>query len=65
MTQKRLSSLIDEIIFTYGIDGTPAVLDKIKNFGYKYATISGVTWSIDNVHVPEGKPALCARRSCS
>jgi DNA-directed RNA polymerase subunit beta' len=58
MTQKRLSSLIEEIIFTYGIDGTPAVLDKIKNFGYKYATISGVTWSIDNVHVPEGKPAL-------
>ena len=50
--------MIDEIIFTYGIDGTPAVLDKIKNFGYKYATISGVTWSIDNVHVPEGKPAL-------
>ncbi len=58
MNQKRLSALIDEVIFHYGIDATPAVLDKIKAFGYKYATISGVTWAIDNVKVPEGKKAV-------
>jgi len=55
MTLKRLSALVDEIIFHYGIDGTPAVLDKIKNFGFAFATRSGVTWGIDNVRVPEGK----------
>lgn len=55
MNQKRLSGLIDELIFTYGIDKTPAILDKIKLFGYRYATRSGVTWGIDNVQVPEDK----------
>ncbi len=60
MTLKRLSDLVDEIIFHYGIDGTPAVLDKIKNFGYTYSTRSGVTWGIDSVRVPEGKGAVIA-----
>ncbi len=61
MTQKRVQLLVDTVIFRYGIEGTPAILDKIKNFGYKYATKSGITWSIDNVSVPKEKPALVAR----
>lgn len=61
MNQKRLSALIDELIFHYGIAATPPVLDKIKAFGYKYATISGVTWAIDNVITPEGKAAIITK----
>src|SRR6202008_4682037 len=55
ITIKRMSLLVDELIMHYGIDATPKVLDKIKDFGYQYATYSGVTWGIDNVRVPEGK----------
>ena len=55
ITIKRMSLLVDELIMHYGIDATPNVLDKIKGFGYQYATYSGVTWGIDNVTVPEGK----------
>ena len=58
ITIKRMSLLVDELIMHYGIDETPKVLDKIKDFGYKYATYSGVTWGIDNVTVPEGKAAV-------
>jgi DNA-directed RNA polymerase subunit beta' len=58
ITIKRMSLLVDELIMHYGIDATPKVLDKIKNFGYQYATYSGVTWGIDNVSVPAGKPAI-------
>ncbi len=58
MSQKRLSSLVDEVIMKYGIEATPKILDAIKDFGYKYATVSGVTWAIDNVTVPEGKGAI-------
>ncbi len=58
ITIKRMSSLVDELIVHYGIDATPKVLDKIKDFGYHYATYSGVTWGIDNVRVPEGKKAI-------
>jgi DNA-directed RNA polymerase subunit beta' len=58
---KRMSLLVDELIMHYGIDATPKVLDKIKDFGFQYATYSGVTWGIDNVRVPEGKGAIVAK----
>ncbi len=60
MTQKRLSSLVDELIVHYGIDATPPILDKIKDFGFKYSTISGITWGLDNVRVPVEKPKIIA-----
>jgi DNA-directed RNA polymerase subunit beta' len=55
ITVKRMSQIVDDLIMHYGVDETPRVLDKIKDFGYKYATYSGVTWGIDNVSVPEEK----------
>jgi len=58
ITQGRMSSLVDELLTRYGIDATPAVLDKIKEFGYKYATVSGTTWGLDNVKVPEEKKGI-------
>jgi DNA-directed RNA polymerase subunit beta' len=58
MTQKRMSSLVDELITSYGVDNTPRVLDKIKEFGFKYSTVSGTTWGLDNVSVPVEKPAI-------
>lgn len=61
ITIKRMSLLIDELIMHYGIDATPPVLDKIKGFGFQYATYSGVTWGIDNVTVPEGKKEIVVK----
>ena len=58
VTQKRLNVIIDEVILTYGLETAPSVIDKIKAFGYKYATVSGTTWSIDSVKVPKEKGAL-------
>jgi DNA-directed RNA polymerase subunit beta' len=60
ITQKRMSALVDEMIMHYGIDATPPILDKIKEFGFKYATISGTTWGLDNVKVPEEKKLIVA-----
>ncbi len=60
MTQKRLSSLVDELIVHYGVDDTPPILDKIKDFGFKYSTFSGTTWGIDNVKVPAEKAKIVA-----
>ena len=61
MNVKRLSSLVDELIMHYGIDATPPILDKIKNFGFKYSTMSGTTWGIDNVTVPPEKKDIIAK----
>ncbi len=60
ITQKRMSALVDELIMHYGVDATPPILDKIKAFGYKYATISGTTWGFDNVSVPKEKKDIVA-----
>jgi len=61
MTQDRLSALLDELIVHSGVDSTPAILDKIKAFGFKYATISGTTWGLDNVSVSADKPKIIAQ----
>jgi DNA-directed RNA polymerase subunit beta' len=58
MTQDRLSALLDELIVHSGVDNTPAILDKIKAFGFKYSTVSGTTWGLDNVKVPEEKKKI-------
>ena len=58
MAQKRLSALVDELIMHYGIDNTPRILDKIKEFGFKYSTYSGTTWGLDNVKVPKEKASI-------
>jgi len=58
MNQKRLSALLDELIVHYGVDNTPPILDKIKNFGFRYATVSGTTWGLDNVKVPVEKASI-------
>ena len=58
MTQSRLSSLLDELIVHSGVDNTPVILDKIKAFGFKYSTVSGTTWGLDNVKVPSEKKKI-------
>ncbi|MEK7569606.1 MAG: DNA-directed RNA polymerase subunit beta' [Patescibacteria group bacterium] len=60
MTQNRLSSLVDELILHYGVDDTPAILDKIKAFGFQYSTLSGITWGFDNISVPKEKDKIVA-----
>jgi DNA-directed RNA polymerase subunit beta' len=58
VTGKKMNAIIDQVILTYGLDTAPSVIDKIKAFGYKYATISGTTWNIDAVKVPKDKEKL-------
>jgi len=60
MSQERLSALLDELIMHYGVDNTPPILDKIKEFGFKYSTVSGTTWGLDNVKTPTQKPKIIA-----
>ena len=55
---KKMNTIIDQVILTYGLETAPTVIDKIKSFGYKYATISGTTWNIDAVKVPKEKKGI-------
>lgn len=60
MNQKKLSALIDQITFRYGLEAIPGVLDRIKEFGYRFATKAGITWAMDNVVVPPEKKEIVA-----
>jgi DNA-directed RNA polymerase subunit beta' len=55
VNRKKMASMVDDMIEKYGIAETPKIMDKIKKFGFNYATHSGVTWGIDDVVVPKGK----------
>jgi len=58
ITNKKMGALVHTLTSHYSLDGIPAILDKIKSFGFKYATHAGITWSISDVHVPEEKQKL-------
>ncbi len=60
ITTKVLQSILTDCIVRYGIDALPNIVNKIKKFGFEYATKSGVSWSLDDVQVPEGKKAIIA-----
>jgi DNA-directed RNA polymerase subunit beta' len=60
MDQTDLRSLEAEILEKYGEDETVDFLDKIKNYGFHYSTVSGVSWGLDDLRVPEGKGVLIA-----
>ena len=55
---KQLKKIIDDLIVQHGPNKIAPIMDKIKNFGFKYATISGVTWGIDDVQVPKEKESV-------
>lgn len=56
--KKGLGGIVNDLIEYYGFEKTPAILDKIKDFGYKYITKSGITWSLDEVMVPKEKKEI-------
>ncbi len=56
--RRDMSALVDDLIEKYGIDHVSGILDKIKTFGFKYATYSGITWGIDDIKEPSEKGGL-------
>jgi len=58
VTQKTLFGIIIDLIDEQGIGAVPKIVDKMKKFGFQYATKSGVTWGIDDVVVPEEKAGI-------
>ncbi len=60
MASKDVSNLVEDLIERYGMEAVPPVLDKIKSFGYRYVTRSGITWGIDDINVPKEKEGIVA-----
>ncbi|MFA6050113.1 MAG: hypothetical protein WC761_02860 [Candidatus Paceibacterota bacterium] len=56
--KKTMATLMNDLMTRFGIEALPPILDKIKKFGFKYVTVSGVTWGIDDIVVPEAKKTI-------
>lgn len=57
LNSKALEALTANIIERYG-DDAAKILDVIKTLGFKYATKSGMSWGMNDLHVPKEKQGI-------
>ncbi len=58
MKKKEIATLVDYIYKHSGISHTAEFLDNLKDMGFKYATKTGVSISIDDIKIPETKEGI-------
>jgi len=58
LDKKSLSKLVGELINLYGIDQAANHLDSIKEIGFKYASISGISLGMADLMIPKGKAKI-------
>ena len=56
--KKSMGTIIERVIRTHGLSESAEVIDYIKALGFKYSTLAGITFSMDDVQVPEAKKKL-------
>ena len=56
--KKSMGTIIERVIRIHGLTESAEVIDYIKALGFKYSTLAGITFSMDDVKVPEAKEAL-------
>ena len=54
----ELGKLIAGLYKKFGFEKTSALLDKIKEFGFHYGTLAGITVGIEDLEIPESKKAI-------
>ncbi len=58
MSQKMLSRVISDCFKLTGAAKTVDLLDRIKNLGFKYATLAGLSFGIMDLKIPEKKAQI-------
>ena len=56
--KKSMGQIIERVIRTHGLAESAEVIDYIKALGFKYSTLAGITFSMDDVKVPDSKKEL-------
>jgi len=58
MTKKELRTLINESYRKAGIKATVILADRLKDIGYKYATVSGISIAMKDMVIPKKKAGI-------
>ena len=56
--KKSMGTIIERVIRKHGLTESAEVIDYIKDLGFKYSTLAGITFSMSDVQVPEAKKEL-------
>jgi DNA-directed RNA polymerase subunit beta' len=60
VNSKKMGKLVRTFIDQHNNEESCLLLDNIKNLGFDYATISGVSWGMDDLIIPEEKKQIIA-----
>ena len=60
MDKKALTALVSRSHLELGGEKTVAFVDDLKDLGFRYATLAGITIGIDDLIIPQDKPKLLA-----
>ncbi len=60
MAQKKLSQVISDCFEYAGSAQTVALLDRIKDLGFRYATLAGLSFGLTDLKIPAKKPEIIA-----
>ncbi|WP_373499047.1 DNA-directed RNA polymerase subunit beta' [Desulfococcus sp.] len=61
MDKKTLRALVDKVYRNLGAKATVILSDRLKDIGYKYSTLGGLSISIDAMIIPEKKGEILKR----
>ena len=58
LKKKGLTQMVQYCYLKFGLQTTVRMLDDVKDLGFTYATLAGISIGIDDMVVPASKPAL-------
>ncbi|MCI0619803.1 DNA-directed RNA polymerase subunit beta' [Candidatus Wolfebacteria bacterium] len=61
ITKKEMGKIVATIIARYDHETVTEILDKIKAFGFRYTTASGITFGLGDIPIPKAKKELVDR----
>ncbi|RNC69374.1 MAG: DNA-directed RNA polymerase subunit beta' [Desulfuromonadales bacterium] len=61
MSKKELTNLIDVCYRLAGNKETVILADRLKETGFRYSTLAGISICMNDMVIPEGKPAIIER----
>ena len=56
--KKELAKIVSKVVEEYSEQEIQQTLDKIKNLGFEYATLSGMSWGMDDLVIPKEKSEI-------
>ncbi len=58
MKKSDLAKLVEKVYYRFGSESAVQCLDRIKKMGFYYATVGGLSFSVDDLLIPKSKPAM-------